>query len=356
MNIKPLKIGELTAKLPIVQGGMGIGVSLSNLASAVTRAGGIGVISAAQIGYREENFEDNALVCNLRALKQEIHLAKEKCNNGILGVNIMVATKEYAEYVKVAIESGIDIIISGAGLPTMLPKLVADTKVKIAPIVSSLKGAKVLLKLWDKHDNITADMVVIEGPQAGGHLGFHADKLDEEKLNFEETVVSIIEEVNKYSEKYSKDIPVVVAGGVFDGYDIAKYLKLGASGVQMATRFVATEECDASMQFKEAYVNAKEEDITIVKSPVGMPGRAILNKFVMRTREEEKIKITKCYRCLTPCNPANTPYCISKALINAVNGNVDEGLIFCGDNADKITKITTIPEVINELKNELLNA
>lgn len=353
MNINPLQIGNLSVRLPIIQGGMGVGVSLSNLASAVTNAGGIGVISAAQIGFKEENFENDALACNLRALKEEIKIAKEKCNNGVLGVNVMVATRGYAEYVQTAIESGIDLIISGAGLPTMLPKLVKDSMVKIAPIVSSLKAVKVILKLWDKHDSITADMVVIEGPAAGGHLGFKADDLEIEAANFDATILNIIEEVKKYREKYSKNIPVIVAGGVFTGEDIAKYLKLGANGVQMATRFVATEECDASLEFKMAYVNCKKEDVTIVKSPVGMPGRALLNPFVKETRIN-KIKVTKCYNCLTPCNPADTPYCISKALINAVNGNVNEGLIFCGDNAYRVDKMSTVKEIMTELENDIL--
>ncbi|MEI3336944.1 MAG: nitronate monooxygenase family protein [Clostridium sp.] len=352
MNIKPLKIDDISVKIPIIQGGMGVGVSLSNLASAVTKAGGIGVISSAQIGFREEGFENNPIECNIKAIKNEIAIAKEKCKNGILGMNIMVATTGYAEYVKSAIEAGIDIIISGAGLPTTLPKLVKDSKVKIAPIVSSLKATKVILKLWDKHDNRTADMVVIEGPKAGGHLGFHTDKLETEQENFDKTIVNIIDEVKKYREKYSKDIPVIVAGGVFDGKDMAKYLKLGASGVQMATRFVATEECDASIEFKKAYVNAKKEDVTIVKSPVGMPGRALLNPFVEKTKKGN-IKVTKCFSCLEPCNPATTPYCITKALINAVEGNVDDGLIFCGENVYKINKISTVEEIFNEIEQEV---
>lgn len=355
MKFNPLKIGELSVPLPIIQGGMGIGVSLSNLASAITNAGGIGVISAAQIGFRDKNFEDNPLECNLKALKKEIKLSKEKCKNGVLGVNIMVATKEYAAHVKAAIEAGIDIIISGAGLPTMLPKLTKGSNVKIAPIVGTPKSAKVLLKLWDKHDNVTADMVIIEGPKAGGHLGYAKDKLEIENENFDDNVVKIIEEVKKYSEKYNKNIPVIVAGGVFDGNDIAKYLKLGADGVQMATRFVATEECDASKEFKEAYVKAKKEDISIVNSPVGMPGRAISTPFVEHTKKE-RVKITKCYNCLTPCNPAETPYCISKALIQAVKGNIDEGLIFCGENAFRVDKISTVKAIMKELKEELINA
>ena len=267
----------------------------------------------------------------------------------------MVATSNYEEHIKVAIEAGVDLIISGAGLPTMLPKIVKGSSVKIAPIVSSLKAAKVILKLWDKHDNIAPDLVVIEGPKAGGHLGFKVEELEDENLDFDKIVTDIIDETKKYAEKYNKEIPVVVAGGVFDGYDIAKYLKLGANGVQMATRFVVTEECDASQAFKDAYLNCSKDDVQIVKSPVGMPGRAIRNPFVKRTLTEKE-KITHCYNCLTPCNPANTPYCISKALINAVNGNVDEGLIFCGENASRLTKMTTVKELMDELVSEIKKA
>ena len=355
MNFNSLKIGNLIAPIPIIQGGMGIGVSSSNLASAVANAGGIGIISAAQLGYDEDDFIKNPLESNLRALKKHITLAKSKAVNGIIGINAMVATNNYEAHIKAAIEAGVDLIISGAGLPTMLPKLVKGSSVKIAPIVSSLKAAKVILKLWDKHDNIAPDLMVIEGPKAGGHLGFKVEELENENLDFDKSVIDIIAETKKYAEKYNKEIPVVVAGGVFDGYDIAKYLKLGANGVQMATRFVATEECDASDEFKEAYINCKKEDIQIVKSPVGMPGRAISNPFVKKAHTEGE-KVTHCYNCLTPCNPATTPYCISKALINAVNGKIDEGLIFCGENASKITKITTVKELMDELVSELKNA
>ena len=355
MNFNSLKIGNLVAPIPVIQGGMGIGVSSSNLAAAVANAGGIGIISAAQLGYNEDDFEKNPLEANLRALKKHIALAKSKAVNGIIGINAMVATSNYEDHIKAAIEAGVDLIISGAGLPTMLPKIVKDSSVKIAPIVSSLKAAKVILKLWDKHDNIAPDLVVIEGPKAGGHLGFKVEELEDENLDFDKIVTDIIDETKKYAEKYNKEIPVVVAGGVFDGYDIAKYLKLGASGVQMATRFVVTEECDASQAFKDAYLNCAKEDVQIVKSPVGMPGRAIRNPFVKRTLTERE-KITHCYNCLTPCNPAVTPYCISKALINAVNGNIDDGLIFCGENASRLTKMTTVQELMDELVSEIKNA
>lgn len=355
MNFNSLKIGNLIAPIPIIQGGMGIGVSSSKLAAAVANAGGIGIISAAQLGYAEDDFEKNPLESNLRALKKHITLAKSNAPNGIIGINAMVASNHYAEHIKAAIEAGVDLIISGAGLPTMLPKIVKDSAVKIAPIVSSLKAAKVILKLWDKHDNVAPDLVVIEGPKAGGHLGFKLEELQDENMDFDKVVVDIIDETKKYGEKYNKEIPVVVAGGVFDGYDIAKYLKLGANGVQMATRFVVTEECDASQAFKDAYINSSKDNIAIVKSPVGMPGRAIKNKFVDKTLVDRE-KITHCYNCLTPCNPAVTPYCISKALINAVKGNLDEGLIFCGENASRLTKMTTVKELIDELVSEIKNA
>lgn len=355
MEFKPLKIGNLIAKLPIIQGGMGVGVSLSSLASAVTNAGGIGIISSAQIGYKENDFEINPLEANLRALKEHIKIAKEKCNNGIIGANIMVATKNYAEYVKTAIDAKVDLIISGAGMPTQLPKLCKGSDVKIAPIVSSLKACKVILKLWDKHDNVAPDLVVVEGPKAGGHLGFKKDDLINHVENFDQTVVDIVNHVKEYEAKYNKEIPVVVAGGVYSGYDISKYLSLGASGVQMATRFVATHECDASIEFKNAYVESKKNNIGLVKSPVGMPGRAILNKFVDKTNLGN-IKVQKCYNCLTPCNPADTPYCITQALINSVKGDLDNGLIFCGENAYKIKEIVSVKDLMLELESELKEA
>lgn len=356
MIIKPLVIGDLKARLPIIQGGMGVGVSLSKLAGAVASQGGIGVISAAHPGFKEEDFEKNQLKANLRGLKKHIQKAKEYSNGGIIGVNIMVAITEYAEHVKASIEAGADIIISGAGLPKSLPQLVKGSSIKIAPIVSSLKAARVILRLWDKHDNIAPDMIVVEGAKAGGHLGFKLEEIENNQNSLEDEVKAIIEEKKKYEEKYNKKIPVIAAGGIFDGNDIAKFLKLGADGVQMGTRFVATDECDASDEFKKAYIDSKKDDIVIVKSPVGMPGRGVRNKFIKVTEELGNIKIKKCYNCLVPCNPGSTPYCISKALINSVNGNIDEGLIFCGSNAYKLDKIVPVRELVDQLKEEILNA
>lgn len=355
MNIKPLKIGNLQVRLPIIQGGMGVGVSLSSLAAAVTNAGGIGVISAADIGFKEKDFNTNSKAANLRALKEHIKIAKEKTKNGVLGVNIMVVTKDYEDYVKTAIEAGIDLIISGAGMPTALPKIVKDSTVKIAPIISSLKACRVIMKLWEKHNNRLPDAVIVEGPKAGGHLGFKKDQINMKEEEFEAEVVKIIDHVKEYEKKYNTQIPVLVAGGVFDGNDIAKYLKLGASGVQMATRFVATDECDASDDFKNAYLNSTIDDVEIVSSPVGMPGRAILNDFVKRTKEG-KVKVERCYDCMIPCNPADTPYCITQALINSVTGNIDNGLVFCGENAHRIKEIVPVQKLMDSLEKEVLEA
>lgn len=350
MKYKPLIIGDLKAEVPIVQGGMGVGISLSGLASAVACEGGIGVISSAQPGFKEADFLYNTVEANKRALSYHIKKAKENSNNGIIGVNIMVATNNYEDYVKCCIENNADIIISGAGLPINLPELVKDSNIKIAPIVSPLKAAKVLLKMWDKRYGRCADMVIVEGPKAGGHLGFKNEELDMYKdiKYYDEELKLIIEHVKEYESKYNKHIPVVFGGGVYDKEDIEHYINIGVDGVQIATRFVATEECDADIKFKEAYIHSSKDDIVIVRSPVGMPGRAIKNHFVTST-EIERQPITKCYNCLHKCNPATTPYCISKALINAANGDLSESLIFCGENAYKVNKISTVKEIIKEL-------
>jgi nitronate monooxygenase len=349
MKLPPLKIGELIASIPIIQGGMGVGVSLSTLASAVANEGGIGIISTAQIGYNEEDFGTNAREANKRALRNEIRRARELSPKGIIGINIMVAMNNYEEIATAALEEGIDLIISGAGLPLNLPKIAQGFKAKLAPIVSSAKAATVIAKMWDKKNNCAPDLVVVEGPEAGGHLGFSLESLLENKAqDLKDIVKEVIEAIKPFEEKYNKKIPVVAAGGIYTGEDIAEFIKLGAGGVQMATRFVATEECDASLTYKMAYINSKKEDIKIVKSPVGMPGRAINNKF-MKQVEEKGCKVDKCYLCIKECNPKETPYCITEALIQAVKGNLDKGLIFVGSNAYKVDKIISVKELMSEL-------
>ncbi|WP_099467563.1 NAD(P)H-dependent flavin oxidoreductase [Konateibacter massiliensis] len=350
MDIKPLKIGDLVAKIPVIQGGMGVGISLSGLAGAVALEGGVGIISTAQIGFRSPDFDKNPIAANLKAIGEEIKKAREIAKDGIIGVNIMVATKDYEEYVKTAVKAGVDLIISGAGLPISLPKLIEGSKTKIAPIVSSLKSADVICKLWDRKYQRTPDLVVIEGARAGGHLGFSVEELERfDQKEYDGEIKKIIALVNQYGEKYEKEIPVVVAGGVYDRADLDYYVSLGASGVQIASRFVATHECDADPKYKEAYLNAKEEDIVIVKSPVGMPGRAINNAFLERLKGGP-IKVEVCRKCLSACNPATIPYCITQALINAAKGDVDNGLLFCGSNAWRIQELVSVSDILEEFK------
>lgn len=350
MRMKPLVIGDLVAKVPIIQGGMGVGVSRSNLAGAVAKEGGIGIISTAQIGYDEPDFDKNQVASNLAAIKKHIAKARELATGGIIGVNIMVATKQYERYVKSACEAGADVIISGAGLPISLPAMVKGFKTKIAPIVSSVKAASVILKMWDRKYHRTADFIVVEGPHAGGHLGFHKEELDHiEEMDYDKEIKGIIECKKEFETKYQTNIPVVVAGGIFDQEDIKNALTLGADGVQIATRFVVTEECDASPEYKQAYLDAKQEDVHIVISPVGMPGRAIINGLMKRVGVEGKLPIKKCFNCLEHCSPNVAPYCITKALIDAVRGNIEEGLIFCGDNVHRLKEMTTVKAIFEEL-------
>ena len=346
--MKTLKIGELIARIPVIQGGMGVGISLSGLAGSVAACGGVGVISTAQIGYRDPEFKKNPIGTNLRVIEEEIQKAREIAKGGILGVNIMVATKQYAEYVKAAVKAGIDLIISGAGLPMELPKLVEGSKTKIAPIVSTVKAARVICRFWDHHYQRMPDLVVIEGPKAGGHLGFSRKQLEEfTPESYDQEIRGILAEVKKYADKYEKEIPVVVAGGIFTREDMLHAMELGADGVQMGTRFVTTWECDASEAYKQTYLHAKKEDIVIVDSPVGMPGRAIRNRF-LEEKENRREPIKRCYQCIATCNPADTPYCITKALVHAAKGETDEALLFCGENAWRCEKMEHVADIMAE--------
>ena len=348
--MKGIKIGNKISKYPIIQGGMGVGISLHKLAGNVSKEGGIGVISTADIGYQEPDFSENPQRANLRAIGKEIKKARQIAGDDkILGVNIMVAMKNYAEIAKECVKQKIDLIISGAGIPKELPEYVKGTQTKIAPIVSSLRCCKLIVQHWRKKYDYVPDMIVIEGPEAGGHLGFKEDELVEEnKPKLEDITTDIVEYINDIEKETGREIPVIAAGGIWDGKDIQKFLDLGASGVQMATRFVATKECDASEEFKQAYIHAKKEDIKIIKSPVGLPGRAIYNEFIKKT-ETQKNKIDRCYQCIKTCNVATTPYCITKALINAVKGNMKEALIFCGSNVSKVKEIISVHALMNEL-------
>ena len=352
MNLPKLKIGNLEAKFPIIQGGMGIGVSMSKLASAVANEGGIGIISGAQTGYKEDDFKTNNNNANINGIKKEIRLARELSPNGIIGINFLQASYNYIELVKTAVEEKIDLIISGAGLPKTLPEYVKGTNTKIAPIVSSGRAAKLLAKLWKKKYDYLPDLIVVEGPRAGGHLGFSREDLESNNVkNLKELVVEVLEAIKPFEEKYNQKIPVVAAGGIYTGQEIKEFIDLGAAGVQMATRFVATNECDAHINFKNAYINATGKDIQLIKSPVGLPGRVISNTLTKQI-EANSLKIKGCYKCLKGCNPVVAPFCITEALVKAVEGDIENGLIFIGSNGYKINKIISVKELFNELKNE----
>ena len=349
MEFRELKIGKKTARIPMIQGGMGVGISRSRLAGAVAKAGGIGVISSAQIGYDEPDFEADAAGCNLQAIDKHVKLAKQQADGGLVGVNVMTALQHYADHVKAAVRAGADLIICGAGLPVDLPELVGNSDTCIAPIISSQKAASVLLRMWDKKYKRTADLLIIEGPKAGGHLGFTPDQLKNiSLLDYDHEIQKIISEKKFYENKYGVSIPVVVGGGIFNRSDAAHMIELGADGIQVASRFVATEECDASQAYKQAYIQASEKDIVIIQSPVGMPGRALRNEFIKKL-EQGKIPIRRCFQCIKKCSPEKIPYCITQALIHAVRGNLDQGLIFCGTEVSRIKEITTVPALIQEL-------
>lgn len=352
MKLSELRIGNLTAKVPIVQGGMGVGISLSSLAGAVALNGGVGVISGVEIGFNEPDFLKNKKEANLRALKAHIKKAREICKKGVIGVNIMAALNNFEEMVIESVKEKIDIIFSGAGLPLKLPQLTKGSDTKIAPIVSSARAAALICRAWDKHYQVAPDAVVVEGPLAGGHLGFSVEELDKPTHQLEEILRDVLETLKPFEEKFKKKIPVIAGGGVFTGMDIANILYAGASGVQMATRFVATHECDASGEFKQAYIDAKEEDVEIIQSPVGMIGRAIRNDFLDEVKAGSKKPIRCLCNCLKPCDPLKAPYCIADALINAQKGNLKNGFAFVGANVFRIKKMVSVKELMEELVSE----
>ncbi len=350
MQLKSLKIGDLEAPIPVIQGGMGVGISLHKLAGSVAKEGGIGIISTAQIGFREPGFDGDPIGTNLKAIATEIEKARALAEGGIIGVNIMVATRNYDEYVKAAVEAGVDLIISGAGLPMNLPALTSGSNTKIAPIVSSVKSAQVIFKYWMKKFDRVPDLVVIEGPKAGGHLGFSIEQLEQymsNELDYDEEIKGILAYVKGIGAERGVEIPVVVAGGIYTREDAEHAIALGADGVQMATRFVTTYECDAPDAYKQTYINATEEDITLTKSPVGMPGRAIRNAFLQRAKEGQ-IPHGRCHLCVSTCKPMETPYCITDALVNAAQGHVEDALLFCGTNACRAKGLESVHDIMQE--------
>jgi len=348
----PLRIGDLTASVPIIQGGMGVGVSLSGLASAVANEGGVGVIATAGIGMIEGDLFTNFLAANTRALRKEIRRARGR-SRGPLGVNIMVALTNFGELVKTALEEEVDLIFSGAGLPLDLPRYLRGCdRTKLVPIVSSGRAAKIIAKRWMERYNYPPDAVVVEGPRAGGHLGFKPEQLDDPAHALERLLAEVLTAIRPYEARTRRRIPIVAAGGIYTGADMHRFLQLGAAGVQMATRFVTTHECDASLAFKEVYLRATREDLIIIQSPVGMPGRAIRNPFLDAVKAGKKMPFTCPYHCIITCDYTNSPYCIALALINAQRGRMDHGFAFAGENAHRATTIVSVKELIDTLLDE----
>lgn len=347
-----LKIGNLTIAVPVIQGGMGVGISLSGLAAAVANEGGVGVISSAGLGLLYRNLSENFLDASILGLREEIRKARES-TLGVIGVNVMVAMTNFADMIRTSISEKVDIIIAGAGLPLDLPSfLKKDSTTKLIPIVSSARAAKIICEKWKTGYDYLPDAVIVEGPRAGGHLGFREDQISDGDYSLEKLVPEIVAELKTFEDKYDKRIPLFAAGGIYTGGDIHAIMRLGAAGVQMATRFVTTEECDASPAFKQTYIDAEEKDIEIIKSPVGMPGRAILSTFITKMKEGKK-QPKKCpFKCIKTCDISKSPYCIIVALINALKGNFENGYAFAGSNAYRATTITSVKEVFQSLMKE----
>ena len=351
-----LKINNLIVEKPIIQGGMGVGISMSGLASAVANAGGIGVISTVGLGLLEDNPKMRFKERNKERLIREIIKARS-LTNGVLGLNIMVAISDYNDLLKLAFDEEISIIFLGAGLPLKFPETITADRLKngstkVGVIVSSGRAAQLIFQSWQKKYNHVPDLVVVEGPMAGGHLGFKKEQIFNPDYALEQLMPDVLSIVKKFEIQFEKNIPVITAGGIYTGADIYKFIKMGAQGVQMGTRFVATHECDASLEFKQTYINCKEDDITIIQSPVGLPGRAIRNKYIDEVSAGER-KPFKCpWKCLKTCDFREAPYCIAKALTNAQKGNVEEGYTFAGANAHRVNEVISVKDLFESLEKE----
>lgn len=347
--MKVLKFGDLAARIPVIQGGMGVGISLSGLASAVANEGGVGVISSAGLGLIYNKLSDNYAQASILGLKEELRKAREK-SKGIIGVNVMVAMTNFADMVKTSIAEKADVIFSGAGLPLNLPSfLQKGSTTKLVPIVSSSRAVRLICEKWKASYDYLPDAVVVEGPKAGGHLGYSENQLEDSNYALEQILPEVVNVVGEFERKYNKQIPVIAAGGIYTGEDMSRMIALGATGVQLGSRFVTTAECDASEEFKQRYIQARQEDIEIIKSPVGMPGRAIHNEFIQMVKEG-KTQPKKCaFHCIKTCDIEKSPYCIMLALFNAFKGNFNRGYAFAGTNAFRAEKITSVKETISSL-------
>ncbi|PKN80075.1 MAG: nitronate monooxygenase [Candidatus Cloacimonetes bacterium HGW-Cloacimonetes-1] len=352
-SMKKINIGELVLNIPIIQGGMGIGVSMSGLAAAVANEGGVGTISGVAPGFREPDFLTNFREANMRGLAKEIQKARE-LTKGILAVNIMVALTNFADMVQTAIKEKIDVIISGAGLALNLPEYrPADSKTKLVPIVSTDRALNIIIRKWLKAYNCLPDAVVLESPYSGGHQGVKMDEVGKDEFNLDQQLPKVLALLEGYEKQYDKKIPVFVAGGVQTGADIRKYVEMGAAGAQIGTRFITTDECDASLEFKNQYLAAqKPEDIVVIPSPVGLPLRVIKTKFVEDIMNGVQKPIGCYYKCLHTCDYHNVSFCIASALINAQSGKIDEGVCCSGVNGYLNNEILSVHDLMNQMQQE----
>lgn len=351
-SLPVLTIGDLKVSPPIIQGGMGVRVSRANLASAVASQGCVGVIASVGLGRFEHLPRSEAVRVNEEALRHEIQKARRQ-TSGIIGVNVMVALTDYEDHVRVSADEDVDLIISGAGLPLNLPKLTSGKNIKLLPIVSSARAFNLICRKWKRDFDRLPDAVVVEGSEAGGHLGFNYENVvDNAVPHLDQIVTDVIAAASGFPDP----IPVIAAGGIYDGSDIARFLKLGAAGVQLGTRFVCTVECDVHEDFKKAYLASEKEDIIVIRSPVGLPGRVIRNSFVERILHGETVPFRCRYHCLKTCTPATAPYCIAEVLAKAAEGDMDDSFVFSGSNAYRCKEIVPVKDLIDKLVAETLDS
>ncbi len=363
MSFKSLKIGKYIIEKPIIQGGMGIGISWDQLAGNVSLEGGLGVISSVGTGvYKNREYADKVVgkdkrpleainFYSYKALQKIFDNARAICGDKPLAVNILYAQSEYNRVVEDACRAGADIIITGAGLPLSMPEAAKNyPDVALVPIVSTAKALKILCKRWKKAHNRLPDAVIVEGPLSGGHQGFKYEECFKEENKLENILPPVVEEAKNWG-----NIPVIAAGGIWDRDDIIKMMELGASGVQMGTRFIGTIECDASDKFKQVILDAKEDDIKLFKSPVGYPARGVKTQLQRDIEAGRAPKVACISNCVTPCNRGveakAVGYCIADRLTDAYDGIVESGLFFTGTNGYRLNEIITVKELINKLMN-----
>ena len=360
-TLPSLQIGQHLARYPIIQGGMGIRISGAQLAAAVANAGGIGVISAVALGLSSTYFDINQanarkrreqfFAANRLALIDEIRKARTLSPTGILGINAMVVAQDYETLVRTAAEEGVNLIISGAGLPLQLPEYTAHyPEVALVPIVSSTRAARILCRKWERQYGRLPDAFVVENPNsAGGHLGAKLEELGDRALEADQVIPELI---TYLQQEVGQAIPVIAAGGVWDRKDIDRMLALGASGVQIGTRFITTDECDADIRYKEFHLHAKPDDVVLVSSPVGLPGRALRNAFAEKVIADSPDLEKRClFNCLhaCKCRDEQQHYCIVQALDKAARGDIENGLIFSGSNAGRAQHMMTVAALMAEL-------